>query len=737
MLKNRIFLIFLLLFSITPLCFAQEPAPQLSGDHIVAVQINNNALASLENQFSKEQFLFIKKQIVGKNLNEVDYSSLLKQNNVAFTQEEVNNVQQTVMLYFEMLNKVNSVAPSIFSLHELLLEKKKIEESLDSLMTEEKEAALAKIEQLQEQHKKQYNDFKSVAEEFNLSNITLDKLPDMLRDLAYEDDSYDVMYTQLSKYLGQVKKLNSAESIMTSIAEVSKAIEQTELELKSTKNESDKESLTSQIEKLAERKKDLQTNFTINVTGMDPAELNAAETKEINIEEEFRNIFSPLVVSLKSITETSRKIEDLRSVIGYCEQQLPKMRYGLEEINALLEDVWNDEVEKSLIKEKEFWEQRERELATKLEIAKQQVIELQNNKYTPLDMLNHFFESVFSQRGINIFFAFVVFFTTFFAMFFVRKIFLLINPFDRIPSLSFLSGTINVLLYLLTFIIAFLSTISYLYMVGEIISLILVLMLLFIIGLAMKETLPNFIGQIRLLLGYGSVRRGERIVHNGIFWFVESIGIFSELKNPLLAGGQLRLPIDDLLNMRSRTYDKDDPWFPTRKGDWVILADGTYGQVKIQSPDIVQLNKAGACKSYTPNDFILQRPLNLSINLFTVTKMLSLDIKHSDIAVTKVTKTVKSMIKEAVEQQPFGKYLDRLVVELKDIENTSLKIGTSIRFSGEAASEYFEIGWLVQQVGVEACNKYGWQMTSQQVTVHQTKPHEFVQINQNTVQTSI
>ena len=731
---SKILLFFFMLFFITPLCFAQESGPQLSVDQIADIKVIDNAIASLKNQLTEEQVNFLEQNIVGKKLDQIESSQLLAQNDVPFTTEDVDTIQKSILLYFDMINKIKAVAPSISSFHELLQEKKKLEDSLDSLMTEEKEAALAKIEELQEQHKKEYNTFKRIAEEFQLSNITLEKLPGMLRDLEYQDSAYDVMYTQISKYLGQIKKIESAESIITSLDEVSRAIEQAEHELKSTKSESDKDLLTSEIEKLVKRKEELQTNFTINVTGMDPTELNAAEKKEVNMEEEFRKIFSPLVLSLQSITETSRKIEDLRSVIGYCEQQLPKVRYGLEEINALLEDVRNDDVENSLIKEKNFWEQREKELATKLEIARQQVIELQNNQFTPLDMLNSFFETIFSQRGINIFFAFVVFFTTFFVMFFVRYLFLLINPFDRIPSLSFLSGTINVLLYLLTFIIAFLSTIIYLYMVGEIISLILVLMLLFVIGLAMKEALPNFIGQIRLLLGYGSVRRGEKVVHNGISWSVESIGIFSELKNPLLAGGNLRLPIDDLLKMRSRPYDKNDPWFPTRKGDWVVLADGTYGQVKVQSPDMVQLEKGGAYKNYTPGDFFRQHPLNLSINLFTVTKMLSLDIKHSDIAVTEVTETVKSMIQEAVEQQPFGKYLDRLIVELKDIDNTSLKIGTSIRFSGEAASEYFEIGWLVQQVGVEACNKYGWQMATQQVTVHQTAPYKLMHVNQSTVQ---
>ncbi|MCI5150241.1 MAG: hypothetical protein D3916_12785, partial [Candidatus Electrothrix sp. MAN1_4] len=705
-------------------CFAQEPVPQPSVDQIADIKISDNAIASLEGQLAEEQINFLEKHIVGKKLDQIESSQLVAQNDVPFTIEEVGQIQDAVLLYFDMINKIKEVTPSIFSFHNVSLEKEKLEKSLNSLMTEEKEAALVKINQLQKQHKEEYNNFKSTAEEFKLSNITLEKLPGMLRDLEYKDSSYDIIHKELSQYLGQVNKLNSAGSIITSLDEVSKAIKKAERELKRTKNESDKEMLASQIEKLVKRKEDLQTNFTINVTGMDPTELSATEKKEINMEEEFRKIFSPLVLSLQSITETSRKIEDLRSVIGYCEQQLSKVRYGLEEINALLEDVLNDDVKKKLINEKEFWEQKEKELATKLEIAKQQVIELQNNKYTPLDMLNNFFETIFSQRGINIFFAFVVFLAIFFIMFFVRQLFLLVNPFDRIPSLNFLSGTINVMLYLLTFIVAFLSTIIYLYMVGEIISLILVLMLLFVIGLAMKEALPNFIGQIRLLLGYGSVRRGERVIYNGIPWLVQSIGIFSELKNPFFANGNLRLPIDDLLKMRSRSYHTNDPWFPTRQGDWVIMSDETYGQIIFQSQDIIQIKMGGAYRSYTPSDFLQQHPVNLSMNLFTVVKMLYLDIRHGEIAITEVSTTIRSLLKKAVEQQKFGKHLKDIVVELHDIESSSLKIGTRICFSGKAASEYREIGWLVQQTTLDACNKHGWQIASQQVTVHQVAPYE-------------
>ncbi|MCI5146673.1 MAG: mechanosensitive ion channel family protein [Candidatus Electrothrix sp. AR3] len=182
--------------------------------------------------------------------------------------------------------------------------------------------------------------------------------------------------------------------------------------------------------------------------------------------------------------------------------------------------------------------------------------------------------------------------------------------------------------------------------------------------------------------------------------------------------------------MRSRSYGENVPWFPTRQGDWVFLADGTYGQVEIQAPDIVQIKKQSGYKFYTPSAFLKQHPFNLSMNLFTVNKMLNLDLRHTDIAIADVKDKIKQMLQEAIEQQPYGKYLKKLTVELKDIGDYSLDIGTGALFSGEAASNYFEIGWLQQNVALEACKRYGWQIALQQVTVHQAKPYELMQMNQ-------
>ena len=62
----------------------------------------------------------------------------------------------------------------------------------------------------------------------------------------------------------------------------------------------------------------------------------------------------------------------------------------------------------------------------------------------------------------------------------------------------------------------------------------------------------SFDAQVRKALNPALVREGERVMIDGIPWRVDAIGVFSKLRNPLLAGGEMRLPIRSLPNLKSR-----------------------------------------------------------------------------------------------------------------------------------------------------------------------------------------
>jgi hypothetical protein len=72
------------------------------------------------------------------------------------------------------------------------------------------------------------------------------------------------------------------------------------------------------------------------------------------------------------------------------------------------------------------------------------------------------------------------------------------------------------------------------------------------------------------MLNIGSVREGERLLLEGVPWKVENIHVFCSLFNPTL-GMHLRLPIEQIVGMVSRPYAPEEPWFPCKKGDWVVV----------------------------------------------------------------------------------------------------------------------------------------------------------------------
>jgi hypothetical protein len=135
---------------------------------------------------------------------------------------------------------------------------------------------------------------------------------------------------------------------------------------------------------------------------------------------------------------------------------------------------------------------------------------------------------------------------------------------------------LSLLSRIFAFVMVFLVLIFVFYMVEDWVLLSLTIIFIMGLGWAAKHTLPQFWHQSRLMLNIGSIREGERMIYNGVPWFVKNINVFSELENPYLEV-KLRLPIEELLGKTSRPFNKHEPWFPCKRNDWVILADGTRG----------------------------------------------------------------------------------------------------------------------------------------------------------------
>lgn len=73
--------------------------------------------------------------------------------------------------------------------------------------------------------------------------------------------------------------------------------------------------------------------------------------------------------------------------------------------------------------------------------------------------------------------------------------------------------------------------------------------------------------------------------------------------------------------MLSRPLVPGESWFPTQVGDFVQLDDGAYGQVKVQTPEMVVLQIGKTTKQYATSAFLARNPQNFSTGFDVSTEM--------------------------------------------------------------------------------------------------------------------
>lgn len=320
---------------------------------------------------------------------------------------------------------------------------------------------------------------------------------------------------------------------------------------------------------------------------------------------ELKELLAPLITEMKHATARPREIQGLRSKLEGYDEELQRVEQALFNISHL---QTNPKLPPSLTQHLETlaskWRHREHELSSLQGLTELKLEEKEKGKRTLSDSLQDFTRLFFKSRGRNLLMALGVLFGTLFIMGRLRT---LIATHSRLyeRAQTVYARIFDLVYMLITITVALLATIGTLYMVSD--WVLLSILLIFVVGLlwASKEAIPRMWGQIRMLLNLGTVREGERIVYQGVPYKVSAINFYSELENEALQGGRVRLPLKDLFTLRSRPCHPDEPWFPTQRGDWVLLSDSTHAEVTVQSPEYIGLRLlGGATRQLPPATFL-------------------------------------------------------------------------------------------------------------------------------------
>lgn len=469
-------------------------------------------------------------------------------------------------------------------------------------------------------------------------------------------------------------------------------------------NEQDKNDLRRQADDITHDIRQLRTTLESIAIGDADSSLftTPEETEESNWRTDVTLIAQPVIDSLKELTEKPRRIKALNDAIALHALESEAASTALENMSALLNPLPDGDLGRTLTRLAKVWEGRGDDALSAIEIAQFQIADLQGDKSfaeTVFDGLRNFITG----RGLTIALAVLAACIVWFGVrFMLRGYRATLNDHNGAQSKTrYRLAAYSV--QALTFILILIAVFVVFYQRGDV--LLLGVLILLIVGLALgvRHLLPRYISEARLLLNIGAMRESERIIYKGLPWRVESINMYTVLRNPELHG-VLRIPLAEFHGITSRPSGKDE-WFPTSRGDTVLLADDTWANVIDQNPDNVCLAfRGGEQRSMPTTEFYKIALTNLSRgDTFGVTSTFGIDYKHQDISLIKVPKILRDAIRNALANTDLAEFVKDIKVELQKANTSSLDYWLFVTCESRAAKSYSRIQRAIQSACVEAC----------------------------------
>lgn len=436
-------------------------------------------------------------------------------------------------------------------------------------------------------------------------------------------------------------------------------------------------------------------------------------------QEELALVVQPLLENLRSLTNQPRKKENLKRVIEIQENTVLTADRALIAVESIKLEKHERKVLKQLDDVSEKWQRFKQEAQRKKELASLELANLNGKNIHWFDAFKSSLLDFAKDRGLTLLLAVGV--ATGIALFF-RLLTVLIER-RRKKKIKIANRTAyRVVAYaqrLLMLILMVIGVLIVFFVRGDVLLLALTSILVFAAMLGLRNLLPQFVEESRLLLNIGAVRENERVVIDGVPWRVASINVFSKLVNPDIRG-ILRLPLAELKNLKSRPIG-NDKWFPSSIGDWVVDDSDKLYEVIEQSPDSVELQSAqGTNKLMPTSSYYSAGFVNLTKSKrIRITSQFGVDYTLQPIALDVVPTKFKDEIQEYLIESNFGTQDIETRVEFQRAGASSLDYLVIVNISSSASAHYYRIERCIQQACVKVCNREGWGIPFPQLTVHQ------------------
>ena len=488
--------------------------------------------------------------------------------------------------------------------------------------------------------------------------------------------------------------------------------------LKASSSASEKEALELEIAQIDRQLSETVDDFERIATGVEIGLFTEKKEQAFSWKEEMALLVEPAIKELKRFTIRARQKSDLKERIA--DLELKAITAG----NAVrhLEELQKTSGDKRVVKEVAVllpeWRNAESRLNRKAELAKGELASLSAQDISLVESSSRSIRDFFRARGLYLIIAVSAFFIILFGCRLLHK--LLVKVYLKVgkrDQRSFRVRLFDLILKVLSVVLAVVGLFFVLYMAEDWFLLSGAIIFFLGLGWTIRQGLPRYWQQARLMLNVGSVRENERIVLHGVPWRVEAINVFCTLQNPAL-DMELRVPIENLVGLVSRPYKPEEPWFPCRRGDWVVVGGNSRARVVSISSEQVELVERGGRRITYPTDVFLQAcPANLSRN-FRLRIPFGLSYNLQERVTTDVPAIMLGYISRRMEEDGHSSSCLNLQVEFLTANASSLDLMVLADFEGKVADISARLDRAIQRYCVDCCTEQGWEIPFPQLTVH-------------------
>ncbi len=475
--------------------------------------------------------------------------------------------------------------------------------------------------------------------------------------------------------------------------------------------------LKRQLTRLREELRATKKNFREIAAGTDITALEATEEQAFNLQEEILALLKPAFEEMREMTAHVRQKTALKEKIVYFGERLPVIEKVIANISRL--QASNDDKTLGIALDASIkdWSKQQTFMQSELQAAEVQLNKLLAAESSLADASQDYLKSFFKKRGLYLLKAFMAVLLVLLLSRYSYKAMKRLLPGFRAKQRSFRYRLLELVHRFATVFFVVIGPMLVFYLVEDWVFFSLGILLLFGFMWTLVRALPLMWRQIHLFLNIGSVREGERIDFENLPWLVERINLYCDLTNPV-ANMSLRVPINEMVNLKSRPFDSSEPWFPCKKGDWVILSDGLRAKVTGISPEMVQLIERGGTRvTYPTPDFLAQTPHNLATN-FRIKETLGISYTLQEQSTSSIPKTLHAYISQRAGEEGYADQLLNLRVEFSEANTSSLDIVIIADFKGHLGDLYNRLRRAIQRWSVDACTENGWEIPFPQMTLH-------------------